>query len=163
MLALLAAAALAAPDPLPEDAHWARFSRIPALARTANPGVVVRVGTLFGRGPGPYDYWFERQIVLLGRRQSVSWTSTQGCPAARAQLARLSTLAPRYPALGEENDVDVVADGTTYTLQAPTAAGNGTMRIETMTRGPIEAWVDAMLTALEPCWTASRPALSRQR
>lgn len=163
LLLLLAAVAAAAQAPLPEDSHWARFSRIPALARTANPGVVVRVGRVPDRRDVDHDYWFERQVLHLGRRRSVAWTDTRSCPAAGAVLARLAALAPRFTRLGEEDLVDVVADGAAYRVDAPIDGGNGTMRIETTSRGPVKVWVDAMLAALEPCWTGTRPRLGPPR
>jgi len=158
MLALLSVA-LASTGPLPEGAHWARFSRIPALAR---PGDVVRVGIL-SRQRDVADYWFERQVSVSGRRQSVTWTDTRSCPAAREQLARLGELAPRFTSLGGEDVLDVVADGASYVVDAPIAGGNGSMHIETTSRGPVRAWVDDMLAALEPCWARARPHLEQRR
>ena len=75
----------------------------------------------------------------------------------------MAALRPRFVTLGEEDVVDVVADGAAYDLEAPVPEGNGTMHIRTTSRGPIKAWVDAMLTALEPCWTGTRPVPSRRR
>jgi hypothetical protein len=159
MLVLLAAASLA-PGPLPEDSNWVRFSRTGALSHRAE---MVRVGTVPDRRDTDHVYWFERQVTIPGRRRSVAWTDTRSCPAARAGLVQLGALTPRFDSLGDEDVLDVVADGATYALEAPVADGNGNMRIETTSNGPVRAWVDAMLAALEPCWTDSRPALSRPR
>ncbi|HTU11234.1 MAG TPA: hypothetical protein VMG08_10095 [Allosphingosinicella sp.] len=160
MLVLLAAAAALAPGPLPEDSHWARFSRMPALGR---PGIIVRVGIVADRGDDSRDYWFERRLVIRSRRQPPAWADTRRCPGARTQLARLTRLQPHYVPLGGEDVMDIVADGSVYSLEAPVDGGNGNMRIETSSRGPIRAWVDAMLAALEPCWTAARPVPARVR
>ena len=124
---------------------------------------MVRVGTVPDRRDTNHVYWFERQIMILGRRQSVAWADTQGCTAARTHLARMAALAPRFDRLGSEDEVELVADGASYVLDAPVADGNGSLHVETTSSGPIRTWIDAMLAALEPCWTAARPVLDQSR
>lgn len=161
MLSILAAAAVAAAQPVADDAPTLlTFSASPALRRTATE---VTVGVLASRA-GRTEYWLRRQVRLdRGRVIETGWTDSRRCPDVRAVLAGLEALPgirPHVSGLDGNDDLHLVTDGVGYTLDVETAApfdSNARLTLRTNVHTPLAEWVEGALAKLAPCWSAERP------
>ncbi len=150
LLTSLAVAAVLANTPV---CHSISFSRHAALARTSEEVCVRRAGKA-----GEYAL---RRTSTNARGVSVDTsTSTGKCPQVLARLQALEELSlPQIdlPAFGKEVEMFTL-DGAGYQLIAP-ALYDGAMSnlmVRSNVGTPLARWIDQTLTALAPCWVASR-------
>ena len=133
--------------------QWATLSKSPALRRTRT---TVDIGTLgFNQPKQQLEYWLRRTVAQGGVEQ-VSWADSQTCTPVRPVIKALQGVAvPRLQIPGYSNESEIVLDGVGYSLKAPST--HGTISFDTNVGSSLAQWIEASLTALEPCWTTKMP------
>jgi hypothetical protein len=144
---LIVAAALAAPAQ--PDCRDVSFSKALALARTRQMTCVERNREL--------NVWSLRRTVTDRRGASpATYTDTSACPAVLPILQAVESLElprPNLHGFGDELEV-ITMDGAEYTLttSAPYGGNDSDLTVRSNVGTPLARWIDAALTALEPCW-----------
>jgi len=107
-------------------------------------------------------YWFLRRAISrspeTSDRANTGYASSRLCPVALEQLTRLEELEmPRPDVIGHGREYQIVIlDGARYRLRGRALHADGQSagyEIDSNVGSPLARWVDAMLAALEPCWT----------
>ncbi len=120
----------------------------------------ITLGTSESLQPG--NYLFRRRITSAGGDHvEYAYTNSRDCSAALVPVRRLRRLRMPHPDVpdlsGNEYGI-VVTDGARYVLEGHAMhPGNylGDYRIESNVGTPLARWIDTMLAALEPCWSAT--------
>jgi hypothetical protein len=130
---------------------WAEFSRAGALSHVRE---TIKVRTARSEAPNRMDYELIYTRESLQTKETFSTTSV-ACPAVRTIIVSMRGLTMPHPApFGVDGDSsEIVLDGSTYVLRAPTDFTSGTMTISSNEGSPLATWVNDAFTALEPCWT----------
>ena len=133
---------------------WAEFSRGAGLRQSLER---VEVGTL-GHGRGETHYWL-RRTVREGGRETVSWTDTRICPAARSVLAGMSAIGMNAAPHGSGEGAAIILHGVHYALRAPARSGaqHGEMIVRSNVDSPLSRWGAASFSSLRSCWTQDTP------
>ncbi len=148
MIFLLAAMAA---QPVPTG--WAAFARAGALSHVKER---VEIDSLPRSTGSTLEYRMTYVRQTIDRREHFVATSI-GCPAVRSVIASMRDLRMPHPApYGIAGDSpEIVLDGTTYELEAPTDAAGGRTVINSNIGSSLADWVDGAFRALEPCWKKS--------
>jgi len=132
-------------------AGWGAFSRQGALSHVRE---VVSIATVGSGAPGKLIYGLTYTRASLDKTETFTTTSA-ACPAALIVIASMRDITMPRPAPpgmpGGSNEI--ILDGATYTLTAPTNFTSGTMTISSNVGSPLETWVDNAFAALAPCWS----------
>ena len=116
-------------------------------------------------------YLIRRRLIPVEEGQiEHAYTNSRDCPAALEHIRELPHLvmpAPHVPPLDGEEQLVVVTDGARYVLEgrgsfpfrrsdaSPHDRTHADYRIESNVGTPLARWVDSMLAALQPCWSAT--------
>ncbi|HST35389.1 MAG TPA: hypothetical protein VLK25_02005 [Allosphingosinicella sp.] len=158
-----AALLLAAMQPL-ADVPALTFSR----ARAFEPeSIEVRVARLPRDREASEAQRFERIVTREGAPRALAWTSSEACPAAAAVLARQGSIEmPRLENPRTDGMLVTAFDGASYVLETTAfygAAGRtGKIRLESNVGTSLARWIDEMLAALAPCWSAEPPDIGER-
>jgi hypothetical protein len=101
-----------------------------------------------------------RRGVTDARGKRTDWAESRTCPAVVPMLAAARRIPmPRVAPYGVSDDpIIVTGDGRSYMLQAPaTWPSVGEVTVTSNEGTPLAEWMNASLTALEPCWSRSQP------
>jgi len=134
----------------PSGLDWAEFSRAGALNRVRE---TIEVKTARSKAPNRLEYEMIYTRDNMQGKETFSTTSIK-CPAVRSVIISMRGLTmPRPAPYGIEGDSrEIVVDGSTYTLIAPTDFTAGRMTISSNEESPLAAWVNNAFKILEPCW-----------
>lgn len=134
----------------PSALDWAEFSRAGALSHVRE---TIEVRTARSEAPNRMEYELTYTRERFRGKETFSTTSIK-CPAVRSVIISMRGLTmPRPAPYGVEGDSgEIVLDGTTYTLSAPTDFTAGKMTISSNEDSPLATWVNNAFKTLEPCW-----------
>ncbi|HEX5238424.1 MAG TPA: hypothetical protein VFW39_08180 [Sphingomicrobium sp.] len=159
LVVLVSAFVAVAPVPFELGPAWAEFSREPAGRSTKTE---IEVGTLgYDHARGQLDFWFRRTVTSgIKNEETVTWTDTRTCSAARPLLASIRDIpVPKFAPVGSSKGPPVMLDGVSYSLR--TYSNQGLLTEQTNVGTPLATWVDAAVGILSQCWSTRVPQRTR--
>lgn len=130
------------------------------------PNSTILIGGL-PRSWGGGGFWFHRSVHgEEGADPENSWATTRACPGSLEALdAMRSVDAPQFEGLvrreSDSGSTIITKDGTGYSLDAPAQFAGGHVADLWIRSNSGDAslaiWAEAMLNALDPCWTGQPP------